>query len=171
MDDILVFSLAFGSKKASNILGVSEYDIPFMLSGDLPINSFLRECLKSLSKMSSKEKMCDNLGISSCSYTKLMENLIGGPVEDLTCAFCGIVFPDRKQFKDHQKSHRLNRKVKCPECNKLVHKTYIKAHIQVHNNIKPYKCDFCPHRCTQYCNIKVHMRTCSFNPNKHKNHF
>uniref|UniRef100_A0A8D8QI52 Zinc finger and BTB domain-containing protein 20 n=1 Tax=Cacopsylla melanoneura TaxID=428564 RepID=A0A8D8QI52_9HEMI len=118
----------------------------------------------------------DNIGLGAAvqklkkSKTQLeLNRSLGGHREShieqdgkgFCCEFCGTMFTTKHSLKYHHTTqHRLNphQAFVCHVCSKPFHrKSVLIVHLQAHEGVKNFGCDYCPARFSQKISWRVHM--------------
>ena len=77
----------------------------------------------------------------------------------LNCNQCSYQASSRKAFKEHFKTHEIEKPVSCTQCNyTCVNRAALKAHMKIHSESRPYKCEFCAYMSRQSGNVRTHMK-------------
>ncbi|KAL3865188.1 hypothetical protein ACJMK2_006804 [Sinanodonta woodiana] len=76
---------------------------------------------------------------------------------DYACSLCGLRFKTEKRYQKHKQLDKCL--YECPYCYKVYNVsnyTNYKAHLRVHENNKPFKCDQCPKAFNWEADLKNH---------------
>ena len=79
---------------------------------------------------------------------------------DRTCLICEKEFPFKSYLKRHLRVHSENKPFNCDHCGqKFSRKDTLTRHIRIHTGEKPFKCEYCDKKFTQKTSLRNHWAT------------
>ena len=101
------------------------------------INSKINPLQAIKSKLKNKKYKCDICDMKFNSFGNLNqhESFFHAGEKLFKCEICGNHSADRKQLKDHEKTH-AEQKVECITCGKWVQRSYLLKHEMIHSGDK-----------------------------------
>lgn len=74
------------------------------------------------------------------------------------CQYCKKLFNRKRSLQLHEANHK-DKHIECDICGKkFVCKSYIRSHIRVHVQEKPFKCSICEHSFKRHYDMNFHFR-------------
>ncbi|CAG0895915.1 unnamed protein product [Darwinula stevensoni] len=80
-------------------------------------------------------------------------------VMQLSCEACPQVFNSLRDLQTHRRVHQTSRLEVCLVCGKMVNSRYMKRHMLVHTEERPFACDQCSNAFRSSSELQIHRRT------------
>lgn len=107
---------------------------------------------------------CDLCNFKTPSLSKLTNQHRGihGDDRPFVCEYCGKGFKTSKQLRTHKTFHTTSDKetIECNKCQRIFKNSrLLKLHNNtIHNEYKPFKCNFCDYSASTRSVLKLHLR-------------
>ena len=112
------------------------------------------------SKHTEKPQVCDHCGKTFANYIRLRDHKSRYQTKEVTCEACGKICRNNIKLRVHIKLVHAARRFQCQigECKVLCPASQdLKRHIEsVHVKSKPWVCDLCGIRMSQFGNLRDH---------------
>lgn len=80
---------------------------------------------------------------SSFEVHKILNHSTNSPKGPFTCPLCEKVYDTREGFRNHYHQHKPAKNFLCIRCGTMFkNKKYLKRHMMIHDDIRPFKCEF-----------------------------
>ena len=163
----------------SHILRVHEKKINYLCRkckrpffGKTARRSHEKICKKSYYLFSCTEPDCDTSFKDQTKWTKHMNMVhnVGRPFRCNLCLTKDVCYPDKSKLNQHiRKAHENLREHKCTLCPMEFYLAAgLKNHQRVHDGKKPFECDHCGKRFTQYSSRRSHIQNIHLKIKKHQ---
>nr|CAI5857397.1 unnamed protein product [Callosobruchus analis] len=104
--------------------------------------------------------ICSDCGKTFLERSALQQHKAVHGDQQYPCSLCEKVFKNKHHMKRHfMRNHEKNDNYVCYKCGKAVSTTQsLKAHLSMHDGVKPYKCNICDERFRTCATLKTHLR-------------